>query len=295
VETGIFKSASSILTTYDSATPRVTAEALRDLWKQADKVSTAGIAAEQRELQETAGVAIPALREIGDAVVAAAGKRVGDFLPLARTLWDEFGREGRVVGAILLGALGEANPDTVLPLLREAARTSVTWEDSDRLAMDALGPVVNLKPAAGVASLEPWLVDENRWVRRCAVTALGRVPMKHAEMTRRCLDLSERLLRDQEAEVRKAVSYAIRMSARGEVAAVVGFLARHVPPTGPSGTWILCDVIRSMSRESLPSFAGMLTRYERWAKDASLSAQDRASVESAVEVLKGAARKRGRA
>jgi hypothetical protein len=119
--------------------------------------------------------------------------------------------------------------------------------------------------------------------------------MKSPELTRRSLDLAERLLRDDDPDVRRAVSFAIRMSARGEVAAVVGFLARHVPPTGPSGNWILCDVIRSMSKQSLPSFAGMLTRYERWAKDPKLSAQDKSSVDSAVEVLKGAARKRGRA
>lgn len=295
MEAAMSKSVSSIVASYDSSSPRDTAAGLRDLWLKAGKVSMAGIDEEQRELQETAGIGVPALKEIGDALGKAAGANVNGFLPLARTLWDEFGREGRVVAAILLGDLTLAEPTTLLPVLRDLARTCVTWEDADRLAMDAVEPLVRQKPQAWLGSLEPWLADENKWVRRAAVTVIGRLPMKYPELTRRSLDLAERLLRDDDADVRRAVSFAIRMSARGEVAAVVGFLARHVPPTGPSGNWILCDVIRSMSKESLPSFAGMLTRYERWAKDPKLSAQDKSSVDSAVEVLRGAARKRSRA
>lgn len=289
------KSVSSILSSYDALSPRDTAARLRDVWLKADKASTAAIPQEQRELQEISVIGVPTLKEIGDEVAKGAGKKVDEFLPLARTLWDEFGHEGRVVAAIVLGSLGPAEPAKILPILREMARTCASWEDADRLAMDAVEQIVRLKPQTWIGSLEPWLVDENKWVRRVGVTVIGRLPMKFPEVTRRTLDLAERLLKDDDADVRRAVSFAIRMSAKGEVAAVVGFLARHVPPTAPSGNWILCDVISSMSKQSLPSFAGMLTRYERWAKDTKLSEQDKSSVDSAVEVLRGAARKRGRA
>jgi len=289
------KSVASMLTSYDSAAARETAQRLRELWLKADKVDMASISQEQRELQEIAGIGVPALKEIGDAVAKEAGKKVDEYLPLAGTLWDEFGREGRVVAAILLGSLALAEPAKVLPVLQEMAGTCVTWEDADRLAMDGVEPVVRQKPQAWLGTLEPWLVDKNKWVRRAGITVIGRLPMKYPELTRRTLDLAERLLRDEDPDVRRAVSFAIRMSARGEVPAVVGFLARHVPPTEPSGNWVLCDVICSMSKQSLPSFAGMLTRYERWAKDPQLSPQDKSSVDSAVQVLREAARKRGRA
>jgi hypothetical protein len=70
------------------------------------------------------------------------GRRVEDFLPLACTLWDSTGREGRVVAVIALGATELVDPETIIPLLRELARTYVTWEDANRLAMDALEPIV---------------------------------------------------------------------------------------------------------------------------------------------------------
>jgi hypothetical protein len=99
--------------------------------------------------------------------------------------------------------------------------------------------------------------------------------------------LTERLLFDPEQDVKRAVSFAIRLAARGEVGPVRDFLARHVPPGDPAATWVLCDAIRSMAKKLLPEFAALLPRYEQWATDPTLSGQDRRSVESAVKVLRG--------
>ena len=66
-------------------------------------------------------------------------------------------------------------------------------------------------------------------------------------------------------------------------------LARHVPPTDPAATWVLCDAIRSMATKLLPDFVPLLPLYERWAADPALSAQERRSVESAVKTLRQAA------
>ena len=89
-------------------------------------------------------------------------------------------------------------------------------------------------------------------------------------------------------DVKKAVSFAIRLCARGEVAPVRDFLARHVPPQDPAATWVLCDAVRSMAKKLLPEFASLLTLYEQWAADPALDKKDRRSVESAVKVLRQA-------
>jgi hypothetical protein len=97
--------------------------------------------------------------------------------------------------------------------------------------------------------------------------------------------MTERLLHAEDRDVQKAVSFAIRVAARGETAPVCDFLARHVPPEDPSATWVLCDAVRNMSKKHLPAFAALLPRYERWAVDPSLDARARRSVESAVRTL----------
>jgi 3-methyladenine DNA glycosylase AlkD len=276
----------SILAAYDPAGPRATADALRSLWLQFEPKSTGGIKAEQREQQETVGIPVPVLKSIGKEIGKAARKRVSDFIPLARLLWDSYGREGRVVAVTFLGPMELADPETIIPLLMELCRTCVTWEDADQLAITALDPIVRKKPEAWLPTMELWLVDENKWVRRVGVLVVGRLPMKHPVYATRCLELTERLLFDEDVDVKKAVSFAIRLTARGETGPVRDFLARHVPPENPATAWVLCDAIRSMTKKLLPEFAPLLPLYEQWAADPALSAKDRRSVESAVKTLR---------
>jgi 3-methyladenine DNA glycosylase AlkD len=275
-----------IIAAYDPAAPRATADALRGLWLQFEPKSVAGIKAEQREQQETVGTPVPVLRSIGKEVGKVARKRVDDFIPLARLLWDDYGREGRVVAVIFLGAMELADPEAIIPLVMELCRTCITWEDADQMAMSALEPIVRKEPEQWLDATEPWLADENKWVRRVGVIVVGRLPIKHPAYATRCLELTDRLLLDEDVDVKKAVSFAIRLVARGEIGPVRDFLARHVPPENPAATWVLCDAVRSMTKKFLPEFVSLLPLYERWAADPTLSAKDRRSVESAVKTLR---------
>lgn len=283
--TDISSHVKSILERHDRKSPATTAESLRDYWMKFEPKSIEGIKAELREQQETLGIPVPVLKSIGKEIAKRARKDVPGYLPLARLLWDEFGREGRVVSAIVLGAMELAEPSRIIILLKELCRTCVTWEDADRLAMDALEPIVRKEPEDWIGVIEPWLGSKNKWVRRAGVTVLARLPMKHAYLTERCLELIEPLLHDEEVDVRKAVSFAIRLSVRGKVKPVREFLQRNVPPENPNATWVLCDSIRSMTKKFLPEFASLLPLYEAWGKQETLSAKERRSVESAIGIL----------
>ena len=275
----------SILAAYDPADPRPTAALLRELWLEFEPKSIEVIKAEQRKEQETAGTPVPVLRAIGRELARDARKRPADILPLATLLWYEFGREGRVVGLVPMGAIELADPEGTLSLLIEMCRTCVTWEDADRLAMNALEPIVRKDPETWLRALDPWLADSNKWVRRAGVTAAGRLPMKHSAYTKRCVAMAEMLLYDTEVDVRRAVSFALRLSARGDPKPVRQLLERSVPPDDASATWVLCDVVRSMTKTLLPHFRSLLPLYEEWSRDPELSAREQRSVESAVKVL----------
>ncbi len=274
-----------ILNDYTPIQPEVAADALRTAWLQFEPKSIAGIKAELREQQETVGIPVPVLKDIGVQIGKAARKRVDDYTPLARQLWDAYGREGRVVAVYVLGAMELTAPESMIPLIIELCRTCITWEDADQLAMNALEPIVRKQPDRWLTAIEPWLTDENKWVRRAVITVIARLPMKHKDYTARCVALTERLLNDADMDVKKAVSFAIRIGARGDPAPVRDFLAAHVPPNDPAATWVLCDAIRSMATTLLPEFVPLLPRYTEWAADPTVSAKDRRSIESAVQIL----------
>ena len=277
-----------ILADYNPNEPSATANALRGFWLTFASKSIAGIKAEQREMQETVGIPVPVLQAIGQEIAKVARKRVDDFIPLACLLWGTYGREGRVVTVYPLGSMELAQPEKLLPILMELCRTCITWEDADQLSMRALEPIVRKNPEKWLPALESWLVDENKWVRRAGVTAIGRLTMKHASYTARCLALVARLLNDEEVDVKRAVSFAIRISARGEIAETRKFLEAHVPPQNHTATWVLCDVIRSMTKSFLPEFESLLPKYEQWMNISNLSPKDMRSVESAVQTLQKA-------
>ena len=274
-----------IIAAYDPAAPAATADRLRDYWLQFEPKSVGGIKAEQRARQETIGIPIPILKEVGKTVSKFARKEVNDFLPLTVLLWDTYGREGRAVSLVVLGNMALQQPQTVVPLLKTLCPQCITWEDCDRLAMDALEPVVRKNPEIWLSELGLWLGDDDMWIRRAGVTVVGRIPMKYPAYTGRCLALVETRLFDPETEVKRAVSFAVRISARGSVEAVLDFLSRHVPPKNPAATWVLCDVIRSMNKKLLPAFKPLLPQYEAWAAEAELGPGARRSVESAVTML----------
>jgi hypothetical protein len=80
------------------------------------------------------------------------------------------------------------------------------------------------------------------------------------------------------------VSFAIRIGARGQVAPVRDFILAHRDAADPDTIWVLCDVIRSMTRAVLPQFADLLPVYEAWLETA--DARTKRSVESAINTLK---------
>ena len=270
---------------YDSSAPGATADALRALWLSFEPKSISVIKAEQREEQETVGIPVGVLRAIGRELAKSARKSVSRHIPLARLLWDGYGREGRVVAVYVLGAMELADPETILPVLREMCRTCITWEDADRLAMRAVEPIVRKAPDTWLSAMEPWLADESKWVRRAGATVVGRLPMKVPSYTQQCVAMVERLLHEKEMDVKRAVSFALRLAARGDTAPVIELLERSVPPRDPAATWVLCDVIRSMAKKLIPEFAPLLPAYERWATDPGLSSRDRRSVNSAIRAL----------
>jgi 3-methyladenine DNA glycosylase AlkD len=279
------KQIAEILLKYDPGMPKDTADELRNLWLQNEPKSIEVIKASLREKQETIGIPVPILRSISEEISKVARNQIENYLPLMQLLWNEYGREGRVVSLIPMGAMELARPEKIIPLLREMCRTCLTWEDVDRLAMDALEPIVRKKPEEWLSIIGSWLIDENKWIRRAGVIVIGRLPLKCPDYARKCLELIKQLLNDEDDDVKKAVSFAIRLIARVEIDLVHGLLTQDIPPENRAATWVLCDVIRSMAKIFLPKFADLLPLYEKWSTGKSLTAMERRSIQSVIKTL----------
>jgi 3-methyladenine DNA glycosylase AlkD len=278
--------ARQIIGDYSPADLDSTAAALRDVWLQATPTGIDLVKAEQFLGLKTAGTPVPVLKAMGKEIGKVAKKQVTDFLPLARHLWDDYGREGRILASTFLGPMELAAPEAIIPVIYQLAQTCMAWEDCDQLAMTALEPIVRKDPEGYLDRLAAWVTDENKWVRRAAITAIGRLPMKRADYTDRCLELVEPALGDPDRDVKRALSFAIRFSARGQIESVHHFILTHRDAADPDSIWVLCDVIRSMTKSFLPYFVDLLSIYDAWLETA--DAQTKRSVSSAIKTLREA-------
>ncbi len=280
---------SSILKKYTPTAPDPTAAALRECWLTfAPNQGIQLIKAEQRQQLEAAGTPIPVLQAIGKEVAGAARRDVLGYLPLARCLWEVYGREGRVVALIMFGNMVLVEPDSLVPMLRDLCRSCISWEDTDRLAMDAVEPIVRKHPERWIDVIAVWLSDTNKWVRRAAITIIGRLPMKHPSYTPQCLAMSETLLMDSDVDVRRAVSFAIRMCAKNDPQLACAFLQNQISAANVDCVWVLSDVIKSMDRKILHQFVSLLPSFLDWKERMNPSAKERRSLESAIAVLQNA-------
>jgi 3-methyladenine DNA glycosylase AlkD len=283
---GIEEETRRIVATYEPESSDETARALQGVWSQVAPTESGAfmVKAEIREEFKALGVPVQTLRDMGGEIGKVARKRVDDFLPLAKGLWNGYGREGRLVAATFLGSMELTAPQQVIPVIYELAQTCVAWEDCDQLAMSALEPIVRKEPAEYLAMLEPWVRGANKWVRRAGITVIGRLPMKRPEYTQRCLGMVEPALGDNDSDVRKALSFSIRAGARGDPRAVSAFIKRQAHRTDPASIWVLCDVVRSMTKKFLPHFKDLLPVYEKWLTE--VDAKSQRSVASAIKVLR---------
>jgi len=275
-----------ILAMYDPRRADDTAAALQALWSEVPPTEGGArlVKAEIREKIQALGVPVPALSEIGKELAKVARRRVDDLLPLAERLWEGYGREGRLVASTMLGPMELTAPEKVMPVIEEMARTCATWEDCDQLAMRALEPVVRKESEKYLSTMQHWIEDPNKWVRRAGITVVARLPMKRPEYTETCLRMVEPALGDDDLDVRRAVSFAVRMGARGDPEGVVGFIKRQAHRTDAASIWVLCDAMRSMTKKSLPQFAELLPLYEHWLE--LVETKSKKSVASAIKALR---------
>ena len=181
---------------------------------------------------------------------------------------------------------GVGTARTAERLAEDSSRLLATTQLGMMLTSVFAGAVVAISVAPLLSgALDPWLADSNKWVRRAGVTAVGRLPLVYPSYTKRCVAMAQALLYDPEVDVRRAVSFALRLCARGDPEPVRQLLERNVPPDDTAATWVLCDVVRSMTKTLLPHFRSVMPLYEEWSRDPELSARERRSVESAVKVL----------
>lgn len=172
------------------------------------------------------GVAVPAVRSVARAHVRAARPGHDELVALVEQLWADEVYEHRLLGVELVLARPAAWTTDDLAWFASLLRRCHTWALVDGLAIHGAGRVV-ARDAAGLATIDGWVCDPDRWVRRSSVLALLGLVREGREWPR-FERYADSLLDEQEFFVRKALGWVAREASRRHPELVAPWVSAHL-------------------------------------------------------------------
>lgn len=202
------------------------------------------------------GVRWPLIQAVGRGFrEATRGERTSRWLFVADRLFREPEIEPRWFAFGLLDRLVTDEPERAWQLLRRAAREAGDWATVDALAHPYGRGILN-EPYRW-AELEQLVYSPSRWERRLVGSTIATIPFvdrrrgRQSEVARRGLDLIGQLIGDDEPDVQKALSWALRSLAVVDAAAVEAFCRQQAGVAAPIGdghrAWVVRDALSKLS------------------------------------------------
>jgi 3-methyladenine DNA glycosylase AlkD len=142
-----------------------------------------------------------------------AGLDRRDLIELVAQLWSRPVFEPRMMAVLLLEAFEPLLRPADMKLLERLIRESKTWAFVDELAIAIVGPLVE-RSSALLRVLDRWAMDDDFWLRRCAMLALLR-PLRRGDGDfARFARYAEAMLDEREFFIRKAIGWVLRETAK---------------------------------------------------------------------------------
>lgn len=191
-------------------------------------------------------VPIPILRVISAEIGKFIQKEPTKAEVLLKTIWDEGSFEAKQIAGKSLEKFGPKNPKICLAFISSVLPDLDNWANCDNLAMCGVRSIVCLGTENVLPLSERWIKDENKWIKRFGVVSLlGYQKIKVTDKVFRILDS---VMKENEPDVKKAVSWILREITKKNPDEVVKFLTKWAK-TNPSKdtVWIIKDGMKKLS------------------------------------------------
>jgi 3-methyladenine DNA glycosylase AlkD len=193
---------------------------------QADPDKAAGMQAYMKTGMPFYGVQKPArvgiLREL---VREFAPTDRGEYEELVLGLWALPHREEKYLAMGVARHFEEHVTPASLSLYRRLIVEGAWWDFVDEIATKLIRPLVVAHPAQTWPVVDPWIDDEDIWLRRTVI--LCQIGAKERTDVDRLFRFCALRAFEQEFFTRKAIGWALREYAKTDPGAVAGFVREH--------------------------------------------------------------------
>jgi len=201
------------------------------------------------------GVRWPLIQAVGRGFrEATRHDRTSTWLFAADRLFREPEIEARWFAFALLDRLLDDEPERTWQLLRRAAREAADWATVDALAHPVGKGILN-EPYRW-AELDQLVYSPRRWERRLVGSTIATIPSidrrrgRSPEVVRHGLALIRELIGDDEPDVQKALSWALRSMAQVDRPATTAFLDAEATEAAANAdghrAWVIRDALSKL-------------------------------------------------
>ena len=165
---------------------------------------------------------------------------------LLKTIWNEGSYEAKQIAGKSIEKFSPKNPKLCLDFISSVLPDIDNWSVCDCLAMYGIEPIVYSNPQLVLPLSEKWVKDKNKWIRRFAVVSLR--GYKRIQIPDKAIGLLDSVMKEDEPDVKKAVSWILREITKKNPDEVANFLMKWAKASpGKNKKWIIKDGIKKLS------------------------------------------------
>ena len=196
-------------------------------------------------------VKTPILNSIGKELGKLIAKEYWKFERLLK-LWKlsfknaerlEYGlTTGREVRHVVINALGEISKrdyENSKKFMLDILSDLSDWETVDTLALRVVVNLAKQNREEVFLLLREWTNSKNKWIRRLAMATIAPYIRAKPGEVKLCLEVIEKLMREKDRDVKKAVAWALREISKKNPKVVYEFLQRYIASKDENTKWIV--------------------------------------------------------
>jgi 3-methyladenine DNA glycosylase AlkD len=165
---------------------------------------------------------------------------------LIYSLWDEGSYETKQIAGKSLEKFGPKHPEITLDFISYALPGLNNWSICDSLGIYAVEPLLFLDPQLILPLSENCIKSDEKWIRRFGVVSLR--GYRKLKISDEVFSLLDRVMVDEEKDVKKAVSWIFRIITPNHHDEVVDYLTKWASSNPVKVTqWIIKDGMKKLS------------------------------------------------
>ncbi len=173
-------------------------------------------------------------------------------------LWERGKRDERLIVIAALGEISRREPEKTKEFVQGILDDISDWETCDQLALRVVVNLAVHNRKETFSTMEKWVKSENKWLRRLAVATIPPYIRAKPGESRVCLEFLEKVMREEDRDVKKAVGWALREVSKKAPEEVLLFLKKWAEVEDKNTRWIIKEGMRKLPERARQELKGLI-------------------------------------